>query len=110
MVDVIIVGAGIAGSVLAMLLGRNGLSVELSEQGRFPKEKPCGEGLMPGGGAALARMGLDQVVGGTPFYGVHYHLRDLTVECRFPSAAGCAGAGRGQRRKDLDQALFHAAT
>jgi flavin-dependent dehydrogenase len=110
MVDVIIVGAGIAGSVLATLLGRNGLSVELFEQGRFPKEKPCGEGLMPGGVAALARMGLDQVVGGTPFYGVHYHLRDLTVECRFPSAAGCAGAGRGQRRKDLDQALFHAAT
>jgi flavin-dependent dehydrogenase len=109
-VDVLIVGAGIAGSVLATLLGRNGLSVELFEQGCFPKEKPCGEGLMPCGVAALKRMGLAGAVDGTPFYGVRYHLRNLTLEGRFPNVAGRSCWGQGQRRKDLDQALFRAAT
>jgi flavin-dependent dehydrogenase len=109
-VDVLIVGAGIAGSVLATLLGRNGFSVELFEQGSFPKEKPCGEGLMPGAVAALERMGLAGAVEGRPFYGVRYHLSNLTVEGRFPSVAGFPNSGRGQRRKHLDQALFRAAT
>jgi menaquinone-9 beta-reductase len=109
-VDVLIVGAGIAGSVLATLLGRNGFSVELFERGRFPKEKPCGEGLMPCGVAVLERMGLAEAAGGRPFYGVRYHLRNTTIEGRFPSVAGCVSSGRGQRRKDLDQALFRAAT
>jgi flavin-dependent dehydrogenase len=110
MLDVLIVGAGIAGSVLATLLGRSGLSVELFEQGCFPKEKPCGEGLMPGGVAALERMGLGAAMGGRPFYGVRYHLRDLTVEGRFPSVPGFPNSGLGQRRKDLDEALFRAAS
>jgi flavin-dependent dehydrogenase len=109
-VDVLIVGAGIAGSVLATLLGRSGFSVELFERGCFPKEKPCGEGLMPCGVAALERMGLAGAAVGRPFYGVRYHLRNLTVEGQFPSVAGFASLGRGQRRKDLDQALFRAAT
>jgi flavin-dependent dehydrogenase len=108
-VDVLIVGAGVAGSVLATLLGRNGLSVELFEQGCFPKEKPCGEGLMPGGVAALERMGLAGALHGRPFYGVRYHLRNLTVEGRFPSVAGFPSSGLGQRRMNLDQALFQAA-
>lgn len=110
MVDVLIVGAGIAGSALATLLGRNGFSVELFEQGRFPKEKPCGEGLMPCGVAALERMGLAAAVSGRRFYGVRYHVRNITIEGRFPGVAGYASFGRGQRRRDLDQALFRAAT
>lgn len=98
-VDVLIVGAGIAGSVLATLLGRNGFSVELFEQGCFPKEKPCGERLMPCGVAALERMGLAGATGGSPFYGVRYHLRNLTVEGRFPSVAGFAsGSGAASQR------------
>ena len=40
------------------MLGRRGLAVELFERGRFPREKPCGEGLMPAGVAALDRLGL----------------------------------------------------
>jgi 2-polyprenyl-6-methoxyphenol hydroxylase-like FAD-dependent oxidoreductase len=58
MTDVIIVGGGVAGSVLAILLGRQGFRVELFEQRRLPKDKPCGEGLMPAGVAVLQRMDL----------------------------------------------------
>ena len=49
MSDVIIVGAGPAGASLAIALGRGGFEVELYEQSTFPREKPCGEGLLPAG-------------------------------------------------------------
>lgn len=109
MADVLIAGGGIAGSALAILLGRQGLTVELFERGRFPKEKPCGEGLMPAGVAVLQRLGLAEAVSGAPFYGVRYHFGGLTAEGRFPKAAGFPDAGRGQRRRYLDQVLFQAA-
>ena len=55
MADVLIAGGGIAGSSLAVMLGRAGLAVELFERGRFPKEKPCGEGILPPGVDVLER-------------------------------------------------------
>jgi flavin-dependent dehydrogenase len=109
MVDVLIAGGGIAGSALAILLGRRGLTVELFERARFPREKPCGEGLMPAGVAILERLGLAEAVGGAPFYGVRYHLGDRTADGRFPEIAGVPVAGRAQRRKHLDYVLFQAA-
>ena len=110
MTDVIIVGGGVAGSTLAILLGRQGFRVELFEQRRLPKEKPCGEGLMPAGVAVLQRMGLVHAVGGAPFYGVRYHAKNFTVEGSFPLVRGAPTAGRGQRRKHLDEVLFRTAT
>ena len=51
--DVTIVGGGPAGSALAVLLGRQGVKVLLYEKARHPRLKPCGEGLLPHGVAAL---------------------------------------------------------
>jgi menaquinone-9 beta-reductase len=109
MADVLISGGGVAGSTLAILLGRRGLQVELFERGHFPKEKPCGEGLMPGGVAVLKRLGLDEAVGGAPFYGVRYHFGKHVTEGRFPQTWGLPVSGRGQRRKHLDEVLFRTA-
>lgn len=109
MVDVLIAGGGVAGSTLAILLGRRGFSVELLEQGHFPREKQCGEGLMPAGVAVLERLGLAEAVGGVPFYGVRYHFDKYTAEGCFPHASGIPIAGRGQRRKHLDRVLFETA-
>jgi flavin-dependent dehydrogenase len=109
MVDVLIAGGGVAGSALAILLGRRSLTVELFERARFPREKPCGEGLMPAGVAVLQRLGLAETVGGAAFYGVRYHFGDHTAEGRFPEVAGVPVAGRAQRRKHLDHVLFQAA-
>jgi geranylgeranyl reductase family protein len=43
--DVVIAGAGPAGSHAAALLARQGLSVALLDKSRFPREKVCGGGL-----------------------------------------------------------------
>ena len=106
MADVLICGGGVAGSALAILLGRSGISVELVERDIFPREKPCGEGLMPAGVAVLERLGLFQVVRGAPFRGVRYHFDRRCVDAPFPSASGHLICGRGVRRKYLDSSLF----
>lgn len=43
--DVIIVGAGPAGSSAATILGKAGKHVLLIDKGKFPREKTCGDGL-----------------------------------------------------------------
>lgn len=107
--DVLIAGGGIAGSALAILLGRAGFCVELYERAQFPREKPCGEGLMPAGVAVLERLGLAEAAGGTPFRGIRYHLGQRTAEGPFPEVAGLPVTGRAQRRLHLDKVLFQAA-
>ncbi len=108
--DVLIAGGGIAGSTLAVLLGRAGLRVELFEERRFPREKPCGEGLMPAGVAVLRRLGLAEAAGGRPLHGVRYHGFGISAEATFPvDAGGAPSVALGQRRWHLDRALFEAA-
>jgi len=107
--DILIAGGGLAGSAAAIHLGRMGLSVELFERGEFPKEKPCGEGLMPAGVAALDRLGAGGSIEGAPFLGIRYHFNGRTAEGRFPQTGGVQSTGRGFRRRDLDGALFAAA-
>jgi geranylgeranyl reductase family protein len=43
--DVLVVGAGPAGSATAIRLARAGASVLLADRARFPRDKPCGGGL-----------------------------------------------------------------
>ena len=56
--DVVIVGAGPAGSGLAIQLVRKGVRVLLLDKEEFPREKTCGDGLTPRAVAVLERMGL----------------------------------------------------
>lgn len=52
--DVVVVGAGPAGSSAATVLARGGLDVVLVDRARFPRDKCCGDGLT---GRALERLG-----------------------------------------------------
>jgi menaquinone-9 beta-reductase len=109
MADVLIAGGGPAGASLAVMLGRAGVSVDLYDSRRFPREKPCGEGLMPAGVAVLERLGLAAAVGGRRLDGVRYHGFGLTAESPFPRVGGLPVCMVAQRRLRLDQALLAAA-
>ena len=79
--DVIVVGAGPAGSSAAYWLATAGLDVLLLEKTTFPREKVCGDGLTPRGTRALVEMGIDVSEAGR-----------LAAQ-----QAGCASSAAGQR-------------
>ncbi len=56
--DVLVVGAGPAGSAAATWCARTGLSVLLVDAETFPRDKPCGDGLTPRAIAELDQLGL----------------------------------------------------
>ena len=51
--DVVVVGAGPAGSATAIFMARSGYTVTLLDRAAFPRDKPCGEYLTPGAVALL---------------------------------------------------------
>ena len=75
--DVIVVGASVAGSTTAALLAQQGFHVLLVEKATFPREKVCGEGLMPAGADILQQLGILselQGEGAQAFSGISFHL------------------------------------
>ena len=56
--DVLIVGAGPAGCAAAITLAGAGFDVVLIDQHAFPRDKVCGDGLIPDAHQALRRLGL----------------------------------------------------
>jgi geranylgeranyl reductase family protein len=56
--DVLVVGAGPAGSAAAAWAARQGLDVLLADRHTFPRDKACGDGLTPRAIAELRRLGL----------------------------------------------------
>jgi flavin-dependent dehydrogenase len=97
--DVLVVGGGPAGLALALGARRAGLAVTVLDRSRPPIDKPCGEGLMPDGVAALAALGVDPArLGGRPFHGIRYLDAggEHAAEARFPGGADAGtGGGRG---------------
>jgi len=59
LIDVLIVGAGPAGTIAATLLARQGVRVRIVDRARFPRDKLCGDTVNPGTLALLRR--LDQI-------------------------------------------------
>jgi flavin-dependent dehydrogenase len=102
--DVAVVGGSVAGAVTARECARRGLRVALFEKSAFPRLKPCGEGLLPQGVAALRSMGLEPR--GVPVRGLRYVAPSgATAEADFPNGA----RGLVVRRDRFDAALFAAA-
>jgi menaquinone-9 beta-reductase len=56
--DVLVVGAGPAGAVAAIVLARAGARVRLIDRAAFPRDKLCGDTINPGTLRLLRRLGL----------------------------------------------------
>lgn len=60
--EVLVVGAGPAGAAAAALLAREGIDTVLIDQHAFPRDKVCGDGLIPDAHRALERLGVHDEV------------------------------------------------
>ena len=96
--DLLIAGGGPAGLASAINARQQGLSVIVAEPRDSPIDKACGEGLMPGGLAELASLGVDPA--GMPLRGIAYLNERRQAEAPFRG-----GPGRGVRRTTLHAAL-----
>lgn len=112
--EIAVVGSGPAGATTALLLARLGHHVVVLDRARFPRDKACGEGLMPPGVRVLRRLGLyDAVVatGAQPLLGVTYRQQGdgPAAHARFPKpTAGNQTSGLGIRRTTFDAVLVDA--
>ncbi|MGK5551541.1 geranylgeranyl reductase family protein [Actinomadura kijaniata] len=109
--DVIVVGAGPAGSSTAYWLAQAGLKVLLLEKATFPRDKICGDGLTPRAVRALISMGVDiDDPGFSRNKGLRIYGGGVKIELPWPELASFPDFGLVRTRMDLDQLLaLHAA-
>jgi geranylgeranyl reductase family protein len=106
--DVLIVGAGPAGSIAALVLARAGVRVRLVDRARFPRDKLCGDTINPGSLAILDRLGVSAPV--------RRHAMAITgMDITGPAGAHVSACypdgirGASLTRRDLDMILLEAA-
>ncbi|MFF2076746.1 geranylgeranyl reductase family protein [Kitasatospora sp. NPDC058162] len=105
--DVIVVGAGPAGSTAAYHLARTGLEVLLLEKSAFPREKVCGDGLTPRTVKQLVDMGIDvsEEAGWLHNKGLRLISGHRSLEFDWPELSAFPGHGLVRRRADFDELL-----
>ena len=109
--DVIVVGAGPAGSATAFYLARAGLDVLMLDKATFPREKVCGDGLTPRAVKALAGMDVatDERDGWRPNKGLRIIGGGLRLELRWPELSNYPGYGLVRTRLGFDETLARTA-
>ncbi len=105
--DVIVVGAGPAGSTTAFYLATAGLDVLLLEKTQFPREKVCGDGLTPRAVKALTAMGVPiaERDGWLRNKGLRIIGGGGRIELPWPDLSSYPGFGLVRSRLDFDEIL-----
>ncbi len=104
--DVIVVGAGPAGSTTAHYLAQAGLDVLVLEKTTFPRPKVCGDGLTPRAVRQLIRMGIDiDAPGWIRNHGLRIVGGGHRLELPWPDLATFPGYGLVRTRTDFDDIL-----
>jgi flavin-dependent dehydrogenase len=103
--DVFIIGGGPAGLAAAIAARQRGFSVVVADGTHPPIDKPCGEGLMPDGRAALEKLGITiPAENSHPFRGICFVSDGIRVDASFPQ-----GTGLGVRRTVLHRIMIERA-
>jgi geranylgeranyl reductase family protein len=101
--DVVVVGAGPAGSSCAYWLADAGWDVAVVEKKQFPRVKTCGDGLTPRAVRQLADMGLEGALAGAHRYGgLRAYGFGQSIEMAWPAHPHFPSYGYTITRHDLD--------
>jgi len=104
--DVIVVGAGPAGSSAAYHLAAAGVDVLLLEKSSFPRDKICGDGLTPRAVKQLVALGLDlDAPGWQRNLGLRIVGAGHRLELPWPELSSFPPYGLVRSRMDLDEIL-----
>jgi geranylgeranyl reductase family protein len=109
--DVLVVGAGPAGSSTALRLAQAGLDVLVLEKSVFPREKVCGDGLTPRAVKQLVSMGIPAPAedGWFPNKGLRIIGGGVRLELDWPELSAYPGFGLVRNRRGFDETLARAA-
>jgi menaquinone-9 beta-reductase len=104
--DVIVVGAGPAGSTTAFHLASTGVDVLLLEKAAFPRDKVCGDGLTPRAVKQLIGLGIDlDAPGWARNHGLRIVGAGHRLELAWPELASFPPYGMVRTRMDFDEIL-----
>src|SRR5690349_9759851 len=105
--DVIVVGAGPAGSATAAYLAMTGLDVLLLEKTTFPREKVCGDGLTPRAVKELITLGIPtpEEDGWIKNHGLRIIGGGMRLSLPWPDLASFPPYGLVRTRQDFDDIL-----
>ncbi|HEY8699483.1 MAG TPA: geranylgeranyl reductase family protein [Arthrobacter sp.] len=105
--NVLIVGAGPAGSTAAHYLAKAGIDVTVLEKTAFPREKVCGDGLTPRAVREIQKLGLphSEEDGWRRNKGLRLIAGGRTIELPWPEVSDFPQYGLIRTRLGFDEAL-----
>jgi flavin-dependent dehydrogenase len=102
--DVAVIGAGPAGCAAAAALAAGGARVALADRAEYPRDKTCGDGLLPDAQRALAELGVLEAVAAAGATAPTLAMRTASgLHARFPVPSVVT------RRRDVDRILLERA-